>query len=429
MKKNIFSTLILALYAALFFVLFTACADESSSGDKEDYAVDVLYSDDWRYISIYLEGKDAPISVNYSVNKRAMTPDTARRGFDYFEVFFYYNGVIRRSAWELGKKASVMDVHRTTSGIDYSMTSVASAAGSNNGVSSGGGSSVGMVTGGSAGSAVLFAGRKTDKTLLAVGKLVSVDADEPVENPQDRSTYINNGTVFVTFELSALTGNTSADMETKKSSFLFDYTGGNNPAAENTKVINALIGEKYFPLYVLPGGKSKINARYYFGIDGDWSDFEGCIFLMDKGKVDKRQARYPAGSGKYWYAKYTEDQTTVVKMTNNQSSWEPPSNASDGNPAELQNPLTFEIDTSKTVNAVKKDNGIFTFSFEIPVYAISPLIPKNESDCWYIRPAYMSYYYNIDNGNTTGEFSDKNIGGGVLCGVDFELTEIPAERR
>jgi len=432
MKKNIFSILILTLFTAFFTLLFTTCEDKAPVKEEEDYSVDVVYSDDWRYVSIYLEGQDAPIAVTMNKNTRgaarAMTPDTARRGFDYFEVFFYFNGTVRRAAWEIGQKASIMDVYRgSTAGVDYSITSLNKISGGSNPGSSGG-KPISEPTSSAAGASVLFAGRKADKTLLAVGKLVSVNADEPVEDPQERSTFINNGTVFVTFELSAIKANTSAVIE--KSSFFTDNTGGNNPAAANTKVISVRIGDRYFPLYLLPGGKPKISAQYTLGIDGGWDDFAGSIFVMEKGEVDKRQARYPAGSGKYWYAKYGEDLTTVVNMTNNQTARK---KIKDGTyeGKELENPVKFEIDTSRTVNKVTKDNGIFTFSFSIPVCALSFNIPKDEEDCWYIRPAYASYYLNIDNGVTTGEFSDKNIGGGVLCAVDLEAVnyEIPAERR
>jgi len=443
MKKNIFSILILTLVTALFSVLlaaiFTACAEGPSGKEYEDDNLpDYKISSDWKYVSIYLDGKDAPISVNTSKNTtkarstaqnaaRAMTPDTARRGFDYFEVFFYYKGTVARSAWEIGKKASIMDVYRTDSGIDYSLTSIYTTAGGVAGSAPAGQSAIGVPAEVSPTNAasILFAGRKSDKTLLAVGKLVSVDVEEPADGGFFRNTVVSNSTVFVTFELSPFTANTSAEIA--KSSFLTDNTGGNSPSAVNTKVINALIGEKRFPLYVLPGGKPSINAQYTLGMDGEWSDFSGSVLVMSEGIADKRQARYPAGGGQYYYAKYAEDQTTVIRMTNNQSSW----SKGAANTLELQNPLTFVIDTSKTVNSDKNENGIFSFVFEIPVYPLSSDIPKNYDDCWYIRPAYQSYNYNIDNGVTTGEYTDKNIGGAVLCGVDIQAEdfEISAVRR
>jgi len=457
MKKNIFSILIpllsMALSFALSALLFSACSANTSSSEEEEAEeyLDVVYSKDWKYVSIYLDGSSDPISIKADkkpapAQTRAMTANTARKGFDYFEVFFYYKGTVARAAWELGKRASIMDVYRTDPGIDYSLTSLKTTAG-------GGGGSIpkeinaSVLTNPSA--SILFAGRKEGKTLLAVGKLVSVDTEEPVD-PQLRTTLVSTGTNFVTFELFAVTGNTS--LKAAESSFL---TGGAStaaaaaPSADNTKVVPVRIGGREFPLYVLPGGKNNIEAQYSLGIDGNWNDFNGSIFVMREGTASKRQARYPAGSGKYWYASYPEDLTTVVRMTNNQSSWVSPKVNKDAAALELQNPVTFSIDTSKTTENKKENNGIFTFYFEIPVYAIHPGIPKNEFDHWNIRPAYASYYLNIDSGiiikerideatgeiiieTNEGEFSDRNIGGAVLCGVDFPAEkkfEIPAEKR
>jgi len=437
MKKNTFSILLAALLAAFLLTLFVTCADTVEPEKEEDYSVDVVYSNDWRYISIYLDDVSVPISVKYNNQsapksagtQRAMTADTAKRGFDYFEVFFYYKGTVTRAAWEIGKRASIMDVYRTNTehktvsgtkkGIDYSVTSIKSS------------------EDGSA-CAILFAGRKEGKTLLAVGKLVSVDMDEPVENPQIRDTFVNTGTAFVTFELFAITANTS--LEAEKSSFLINDKGTGAPSAENTKVIPVTFtgyNEKKkfsmaFPLYILPGGKI-IQAQYNLGLSGNWDDFSGSLFVMRKGEADKRKARYPAGSGKYWYATYPEDLTTGVKMTNNQSSWVSPNVNKNAVPLELQNPVTFTIDTSETIRPIEKskENGIFTLIFEIPVYPISPYIPLNQDDCWYIRPAYSSAYYNIDNGITGNMVNISNNGGGVLIGVGVAGNEfeIPADLR
>jgi hypothetical protein len=373
-----------------------AC-DEMPPYRPGDEYTDVVYSYDWKYISIYLDDVSAPIKVT-SQNSRAMTPDTARRGFDYFEVFFYYKGTVAKASWELGKRASIKGVYRTSNGINYSATGL---------------------SGTTDACSVLFAGRKNDKTLLAVGKMISADLEEPAEEPKDRITVVTSDTVFVTFELSALTAAVSTDAQ--KSSFLTNAKGSGIPSIINTNVINALIGGRDFPLYVLPSGKTNINAQYNFGIDGRWSDYSNSIIVAKGGEADKRQARYPAGGGYYYYAKYGEDQLTVVNMTNNQIAGE-----------KLQNPVTFVIDTSQTVNLVKPDdNGIFTLTFLIPVCAISSIVPKNEDDYWYLRTAYMSYYYNIDNGVTDGKFTDKNIGGAVLCGVGVSSDEfqIPVERR
>jgi hypothetical protein len=255
-----------------------------------------------------------------------------------------------------------------------------------------------------------------DKTLLAVGKLVSVDGID--------TTVITDESVSVTFELSALTANTSVDPE--KSSFLTNSRAFNLPHPDNTSVskantsvINASIGSRTFPLYWLPSGKSEVAAEYYFSLDGsDWSGYKDSIIVAgnnDNGDTDKREARYPAGNGKYWYPVYAEDLTTIVKITNNITSG-----------YALQNPIRFKFDTSESADLME-DNGIFSFAFTIPVRALSH---SADVELWYIRPAYMSYYYNIDTGLTENELTDKNNGGAVLLGVNAPYNfEIPAIRR
>jgi len=373
MKKFIFAFFVLPLLAA--------CNNEPPPPlvNDDPSAEDVVYDDTWRYITLYLDGAVISVSngskqTRQADNARAMTADSARRGFDYFEVVFYYGEeLVAKSSWEIGKRAFVNGVYTGSGGIDYSATSTASGKGC----------------------AVLFAGRKTDKTLLAVGKLVSVD-DEPTTVITDKSTLI-------TFELAALKA--GAAVEKEKSSF----------KAEKANIIKAQIGARWFPLYILPGKETDIKAEYYFELDGNWNDFNNSIITTTGGKAETREVRYPAGSGKYWYPKYAIDDKTKVVMTNNQGT------------TALQNPVTFSIDTSQTVNPVKEENGLCSLIFEIPVYPVS----KSAADHWFIRPAYASYHYNIDNGNIEEKLiTEVNIGGAVLIGVDVPVDfEIPAERR
>jgi hypothetical protein len=252
-----------------------------------------------------------------------------------------------------------------------------------------------------------------DKTLLAVGKIVSVDGVN--------TAVLTDESVSVTFELSALTANASVDPG--KSSFLTSSRASNLPppgnttvSKANTGIISASIGAKTFPLYWLPSGKSEVAAEYSFNLDGSgWNSYKDTIIVAASGKTDKRLARYPAGNGKYWYPVYAVDHKTSVEITNNITA---------GN--FLENPVKFKFDTSKSSDLINpEDNGIFSFSFTIPVRALSHLA---EVELWYIRPAYMSYYYNIDNGLTENEFTDKNNGGAILLGVNapynFEISAV-----
>jgi len=385
LKKFIFSFFVLLLF-------LISCKEEFPPYEDEDSATpNVEYDDTWRYVSLYLEG-DAPISIN--TNTRAMTADTSRRGFDYFEAVFCCNEDIRRSQWRIDKRASI-NIYTTAGGIDYQATSLPSA---NNAC------------------AVLFAGRESDKTLLAIGKLYSVD--------DEITTVIKNNSVKVTFVLSAF--NAGVDAVPENSAFLTNSKNLNdNPNTANTRVIEALIGGNPFPLFVLPPSQSVVKAQYYFGLkgdslglSGDWNDFKNSVIAAAKGEAETREVRYPAGNGRYYYPKYGIDVTTKVTMTNNQAAGVP-----------LQNPVTFTIDTSETISPVKQDNGLFALTFKVPVYAVTP--PAQAEDFWYIRPAYMSYNYNIDNGVKDNSQTDKNNGGAVLIGVDVEAAnfDIPAERR
>jgi hypothetical protein len=375
---------------------------------------DVVISKDWRYITIYLDGSQQNAQTNNLSNSRLMTTDTARKGFDFFEVVFFAGGepTVRQS-WDIGKRALIEGVPR---GVNYSRLSLDYSG------------APGQPPSGDA--AILFVGRKRDKTLLAVGKVVSVD-DVP-------GTFVSNDSSFVTFEIFAITGKLNNDEEktyfstvsydANESCFLTAYKDptGQTASVENTEIIPALIGGRPFPLYKLPEGKASVKASYQFELDGaKWADFAGGVLVANVhenngtvcGTATIRIARYPAGNNRYWYPMYPLDITTNVKMTNNGTN-------KLGKPVE--NRLEFEFDTSKSIKLLMTDNeiGVFTLGFRIPV---SPLLVaerpgfvfpyEGEEDMvpegdvtWFIRPAYQSYYYNIDSGLN-------EYGGGVLMGV------------
>jgi len=388
MTNKLFTALIL-FSAASFF----ACPPPPE-GEDDPYNPDIVYSG--RFITVYLDLEDTSDNdsindsisiglgnVNRKSSARAMTPDTSRPRLEYFEVCFYFDDHIARSSWEIGKRASVDNVHRTSAGIDYSLTYADKSPNA------------------ASGGAILFGGWKEDKTLFAVGKLVKVDDEE--------TTLIKSDSVHVTFEVYMLTA--AASHDTSTSSFF----------ADDMNIINSLIRGRSFPLYILQSGKNNISAHYEFKLAGeylanqkkyryiDWEDFSKGIIVASNGVAEKREARYSAGNNKYWYADYAIDMTTKVQMTNNKTG------------SEAQNPVEFLIDTSATKNPVRSENGLFTLAFYIPVYA---LVPYNElqGEMWHIRPGYKSYYFNIDNGKDS-------TGGAVLIGVDLQETELEIDAR
>jgi hypothetical protein len=380
----------LILFIILPVLLLVSCPEEPVWQEEEDeFSTDVVYSDDWKYITLFLDDASAPDIIIHTSQRamqraqmqRAMTVDTARRAFDFFEVIFVYGDNTARASWEIGQRASITNVFRTEAGIDYSSTTL-------------------PPPNQSSGSAVLFAGRKTDFTLLAVGKIVYVD-DEP-------GTIITTENTSVTFMLSIITA--SVNHIPSYSSFrtaASDHPAHANVSAGNTQIINALLGLRPFPLYKLPGGRSSVAAEYTFAFDNtEWADFADSIIRNGSGTVIKREARFPAGSGTYWYIYYPEDITTVVIMTNNQTE----------DLTALENPIRFSFDTTNTAHPVETENGIFALAFEIPVYAMSGVrdTEGNEAITWHIRPAFQSYLFNIDNGRDSS-------GGAVLIGADIDI--------
>lgn len=388
-------------------LLLLAACDQLGEWERkeDDTSTDVIYTEDWKYVTIYLDGELAPISPNVkaparAAHARAMTPDTARLGYNFFEVVFYSStGVLARASWEVGRRASIKNVYRTASGVSYSHTG--------------------------ANRAVLFAGYIEDQTLLAVGIIDSVDGVP--------GTTITTESVFVTFKLHALTAGVSPVYEINPnfnpeeenydiyksitpdplaSSFVTSaLTPSLPPSGTNTQVMKAQIGTRFFPLYKLPGGVTGINASYKFELDETgWDEYAPNIKVALKGDARKREVRFPAGdgSGRYWYAVYPEDLTTHVAMTNNGTVG-----------STIENPVTFSFDTSNTVNPDTYYNGIFTLVFEVPVYAYSdaPCAEGNEAVIWNIRPAYSTYLYNMDNGITS-------YGGAILIGVNMKTQDL-----
>lgn len=416
------TTKLFTLLVLLTAVFLTACPPLPFPKEEDPFDTGVEYAEDWRFVTIYLDyNDDISINLNKTSASRAMNPDTARIGFEYFEVCFFNNGNVVRTDWEIGYPAYANKVPRN---FDYGATHTANGVG-----------------------AILFAGRgrkyrkedddpnntplsrDNEKTLLGVGKIHSVDGVP--------GTYISASSTSVTFEVFALTA--TVDYDINKSSFKATNT--------NINIIKAIFDNKLeltkpqlddkgepmfddegnplqhyyypqkwiFPLYILPSAttQSIVKAEYKYNLTGyadqhfvniDGTDLLRGIIISDDGIAETREARFPAGNGKYWYPIYNRDKSTEVTMTNNKKGSIP------------QNPIQFDIDISKTDNFNKSVNGLFILCFKIPVCAL--VIDNRLPDFrWHIKPAYQSYYYNIDNGKDSK-------GGGVLMGVDLQKTDL-----
>jgi len=162
MKKQIFAGIVILL--VMFFV---TCDDFiplpfGPSEEKVEYT-DVEYSEDGSAITVYLDGIGVPVTKA----QRAITRDLAKMAYDYFEVVFVgktpgSSQVVARSQWELGQSAGISGVERD---VDYRWDPA------NNYVTTPPPAAATDV----ANVALMFVGRKDDKTLLGVGQIAEVD--------------------------------------------------------------------------------------------------------------------------------------------------------------------------------------------------------------------------------------------------------------
>jgi len=354
MKKLIFSSMLI-----LTFCFFSACSHPFSAGTSD--GGNTLSSPSRKpegFVTIYLDGS-APVSASRAVNRTI-----AMMSADYFEVTFLYNDngspISARGDWKIGESAGVSGVYRTVSGVDYGNISL---------------------PGNGEGSAILFAG-KSDKTLLAVGKLYGVDGAA--------GTVITSDTKSVTFILYALEAGVADSAA--NSSFLtaagdhqYNYQTVN---ASNTRILPMDIGGKNFPLFRLEHGQI-VYSEYNFELhSGEFNDFSG-IRIAAAGIVETRQPRYTLPDGNI-QTKSTIilDNNTVVTLTNN-------------NTGQFNKTVEFTLNTSTTVNG-----SIFSFVFSIPVYALT------DGSRWFIRPGYAANQYDLDDG-TSG------MGGAILIGTGY----------
>ncbi|MCL2179833.1 MAG: hypothetical protein FWB83_01780 [Treponema sp.] len=410
MKKFVLTGLAILLALSLSTCEIAPVVVEGGSG-----FTDVVYSADGKSLTLYLDGAVVP----QTKASRALTDDLAKMGYDYFEVVFFHreaitggasggsitdSGIIARASWEIGQSVGITGVHRTYGGVDY-------------------GTVMGIpalldVSGDAAeiSTAVIFIGRKSDKTLLAVGRIVSTD--------HDSTAVITNATKSVTFQVAALTAGVAAVLDgsgppatyiATGSSFLTAVDGPNqgspediddpdNATVPNTLVKMLSIGGVVFPLFELAQEEPAIAAVYNIGCTGNYPDYEEGIRISSiGGVVTKREPRYPAGGGFYNYANFTIDQRTGVDFNNNKDADEQFNNRIE---------FMFDTDTKKTIKS------LFAITFSIPVYALtsenaSSLSSETPAETWYIRPGYGTYMYDLDDG-------EDGPGGMILLGTNID---------
>jgi hypothetical protein len=387
----------------LFLLIFPVLtcnnfAPGGGGGGEGDYDpdgityTDVVYSPDGKSVTIYLEGS-VPVTNRQS---RALHRELAVAGHDYFEVVFYNSaepGKFVRAAWELKTDARIRNV---TKNVNYEYTSVSAA------------------NGAMAGAAILFVGKKTDRTILGLGRLKKTDDG-------GNTSYVSDSTKSVTFSVAALDCGvkyTTVPAASPSTSF---YTDTNFPGPDSspnqgdpivpsdwdnvttTTMNNSWRFDSYtfsnsdykFPMYRLVEG-GVTHARYYFRTVGTTADvnlylsnFLDGIILAGPIEHGKKQPRFPIPGGGFQYFSERQDEKTTIMAGNNTTAGVP-----------FENPVEVKFNTSDTVRG-----SVFAYVFEVPVY---PLSNASDPGTWFIRASYDSNWWDLDSGK------DDSKGGAVL---------------
>jgi hypothetical protein len=375
-----------------------AAGDYDESGGGGITYTDVEYSPDGRSITVYLDGSK-PVRQS-----RALNLDNAKYGHDLFEVAFYRSEAgrvtIARAVWEKGHAAGVNGVVRN---VDYRYADIPSITSN-------------PVPGVNLGAAIIFVGKKSDKTLLAVGKLTGTSDGGPL------ATLVTENTRSVTFLVAAFDSGTSFSAAgptfftaAKQDIGVSPGPGVGTPLTTanetNTDVVPIMFGRFLFPLYRLNKqlitDNQVISAIYKFDVyNAVFSDFHGGIlqyappslammeYTIPSSDVaipltDHLRPRYPRGGGQWEYGILADRDDGPLGV--------PPGTGltigSGTNGQPFQNPVQFTF-TSR----IGMDGCVFAFSFQVPVFPLTDLDERGLRDPWFLRPGFDSHWYDLDNG-------------------------------
>jgi len=376
MKKNIFPF----VFAFTTFLL-CACFPEPPAVIEEEEAETVEEKPAKRYYKLRLSDTAADDDViGISVGSRALTSDGAIAFHDFFEAVFVYNtgggNRVARAAWNIGEVPQLNGVYRPADGVNYNYGGITGTPGTNSG------------------SALLFAGAKDDKTLLGLGRIISV---EDGNGNITTGANIRRDTTSVTFEVAPLKAGVSTT--SAGSSFRTSNSAG-TAFTSMTATIETSIYIHYnytrnIPLFKLGSSTvSTVYGAYNFEVVnatgavfpttfGDYT--AGIILKTGARNIEKRNPRYFVTDGQYNYSSmFVQDTKTVA-------DWEPGYGAG----ATFANPVRFRF------TGVPQDGSVFALVFEIFVYNLTNAAAASDgpaAEVWRISPGIGSKWLDLDDG-------------------------------
>ena len=467
----------LLLAASLLVTCDLLLPPEDGEGEYTDVIYEITGakgSERVKTVTVYLKpdnlDKDAlPGPNTYGVKKsaeqraieRALTLEGARMSHDYFEAVFTADGTaIKRAVWEIGQPAGISGVARGAA-LTYA-TPGGTALGEAN-------SSI-IFVGRKTGKTLLGVGHLThiNNKILSTPIFVNDAAESVTFTVSALATWLGLDIEYATAPPYAPTSDppygpntTRKDLATPLTgagaTFLTGYGGDHSVTAGNTKgeLVHPRVAGAEFPLYYLPsmkaataGAQYTVNALYMVGgltaattapalavdlttavrIWGNRTGLESYPLASAspnsvsatgtavpvatdlKGGLQwiKRTPTFMVAGSTYEIIDTVHDKVTKILEDGTTLASYPAADAAfpaAGLPVTFQQSAAYQGKTSY---------GIFAITFQVPVYALSPIRANNAGELppekWWIRPDYNQYQYLLDNG--------ADAGGMVLLGTD-----------
>jgi len=391
LRKPLLRLILTVLFSFFALLSLVTCRQPFSPGDNVDFSDSGNRTQDDNYYTVYLDG-GAPAS-------RSLSRPNASSAFDFCEAVFYYRDVassgdiVARATWDGNQKAQIQGVFRTINGIDYGHVSYS-----------------GTPADGFNGAAVLFVGKKSDKTLLGVGEIYAVD-DVPTGGGP---ALIKSTTKKVSFQVNAFkagakatpAGGGSSSYTAIGSSFITNADGvaGSVPTTGNTRVRDVGYVGRTFPLYGLNDVSETRRARYTIDVHSAVHPISyylpgiilsGTAFYISGAAASAIQPKYTDGTKEYISANLLWNNLCSAVLANNT-----------GNNVPFDNNIDFNITTTNNTGPNEK-NVVFAVTFEIPVCALAV---SADAVPWVIRPGYDQYKNELDDGRG-------GQGGAILIGL------------
>ena len=359
MKKAIYIGII-ALCALVMF----SCDDFTSSAELANNEP-VLFAPDGVTPLVNLA-----IRVGGGHN-RALTQELARGNIDFYEVAFLADDVVYRTSWNYTQVGRIAIPFGDYKFVDPALDNPDPASD---------GSAPGDFV------AILFAGRQSDRTLLAVGNLTSTAV-----GGAPGTTLVGPNTTVITFTLSALTNDINVTPTTTTFGIL--EPDDNDPIDYRTREITgniptALVNSRTIPVYKVPINNDEIKA--YYGVKVP--HYQGVVFAEANSDIISAGIAIDDDGGA------TVEGEVIHGLGDSVGDW----NVSDPSTG-----FQIEIDTTNVPQA-----GISRLSVAVPVNAINN---DNEPGKWFIRGGLSNHIF--DAGITGGVGGVASLGGAVLLAV------------